>query len=249
MRSRHSVTAPSRVAEAHPTLHRHQQAVGRDGRRLRIAGRGVGEDLEAETAGIAVRLDDPEGPGRLRIRNSGAPRCGRVRGRRGPRWPPRSRVRERVSRFATAPWPIDAFNCSNQTARSGRSSTVPPRSAACSASRPLLMPCSAHAVSRRGSMTTEMRSRGRTTSASRLCAPCACRASGAVHAWKDYCIHRGARLSLGHVEAGNIVCPDHGWCYNVRVECVKIPTLPGQTPPLTRAASSIAARSASAWCG
>ncbi len=36
---------------------------------------------------------------------------------------------------------------------------------------------------------------------------------GRVRALDDVCPHRGMRLSLGHVEAGNIVCPYHGWAF------------------------------------
>jgi phenylpropionate dioxygenase-like ring-hydroxylating dioxygenase large terminal subunit len=44
---------------------------------------------------------------------------------------------------------------------------------------------------------------------------------------KDLCIHRGTRLSLGDVTSeGNIRCPYHGWEYNARGECVRIPSLP-----------------------
>ena len=34
---------------------------------------------------------------------------------------------------------------------------------------------------------------------------------GKVNAWKDYCGHRGAKLSLGCVKQGQIECPYHGW--------------------------------------
>lgn len=40
------------------------------------------------------------------------------------------------------------------------------------------------------------------------------RSNGRVMAWKDYCIHRGARLSEGWVCDGRLVCPYHGWEYN-----------------------------------
>jgi phenylpropionate dioxygenase-like ring-hydroxylating dioxygenase large terminal subunit len=61
------------------------------------------------------------------------------------------------------------------------------------------------------------------------------RTSGAVHAWKDLCIHRGAKLSLGKIsqtENGMCVsCPYHGWEYNSAGECVRIPAHPEQPPP------------------
>jgi len=50
-----------------------------------------------------------------------------------------------------------------------------------------------------------------------------------IHAFKDLCIHRGAALSLGKVKNGCLVCPYHGWEYNSRGECVKIPQLPTGT--------------------
>jgi phenylpropionate dioxygenase-like ring-hydroxylating dioxygenase large terminal subunit len=46
---------------------------------------------------------------------------------------------------------------------------------------------------------------------------------GAVHAIRDRCLHRTAKLSLGWVEDGNIVCPYHGWSYNGVGMCVKVP--------------------------
>ncbi|MFD0619817.1 Rieske 2Fe-2S domain-containing protein [Paenibacillus sp. GCM10027629] len=47
-----------------------------------------------------------------------------------------------------------------------------------------------------------------------------------VHAFKDLCIHRGAKLSLGCVRDGNLVCPYHAWEYDGSGACVKIPQLP-----------------------
>jgi phenylpropionate dioxygenase-like ring-hydroxylating dioxygenase large terminal subunit len=46
-------------------------------------------------------------------------------------------------------------------------------------------------------------------------------------AFKDLCIHRGTRLSLGEVTRdGNIRCAYHGWEYNRTGKCVRIPSLP-----------------------
>jgi phenylpropionate dioxygenase-like ring-hydroxylating dioxygenase large terminal subunit len=47
--------------------------------------------------------------------------------------------------------------------------------------------------------------------------------SGAPRAVKDRCLHRTARLSLGSVEDGNIVCPYHGWRFDGAGHCVKVP--------------------------
>jgi phenylpropionate dioxygenase-like ring-hydroxylating dioxygenase large terminal subunit len=61
------------------------------------------------------------------------------------------------------------------------------------------------------------------------------RASDGVHAWKDLCVHRGAKLSLGRIsraeEGACVVCPYHGWEYNSAGECVRMPAHPDQAPP------------------
>lgn len=51
-----------------------------------------------------------------------------------------------------------------------------------------------------------------------------------VHAWKDLCVHRGARLSLGTVENGTLKCPYHGWTYNSEGKCILMPAHPNITP-------------------
>ena len=57
------------------------------------------------------------------------------------------------------------------------------------------------------------------------------RHKGEVMAWKDLCIHRGSRLSLGWIEDGEVVCPYHGWRYNSQGACTLMPAHPDQTPP------------------
>ncbi len=52
-----------------------------------------------------------------------------------------------------------------------------------------------------------------------------------VMAWKDLCIHRGARLSLGEIRGETLMCPYHGWTYNAEGQCVRMPAHPEQTPP------------------
>lgn len=53
------------------------------------------------------------------------------------------------------------------------------------------------------------------------------RSGGEVHAFRDLCIHRGARLSLGWVdESGLLVCGYHGWGYGPSGRCTRIPSLP-----------------------
>ena len=42
------------------------------------------------------------------------------------------------------------------------------------------------------------------------------RSKNGVVAFKDLCIHRGTRLSLGWIEGSYIVCPYHGWNYRER---------------------------------
>src|SRR5689334_3129541 len=53
-----------------------------------------------------------------------------------------------------------------------------------------------------------------------------------VFAWRDLCVHRGTRLSLGRIEENNLVCPYHGWTYNSEGRCVRIPAHPQQKPPV-----------------
>lgn len=52
-----------------------------------------------------------------------------------------------------------------------------------------------------------------------------------IMAWKDLCIHRGAKLSLGTIENDRLMCPYHGWTYNEQGRCVLMPAHPEQTPP------------------
>ncbi|WP_315833795.1 aromatic ring-hydroxylating dioxygenase subunit alpha [Bradyrhizobium prioriisuperbiae] len=53
---------------------------------------------------------------------------------------------------------------------------------------------------------------------------------GRIHAWKDYCRHRGARLSLGWVKDGCVVCPYHGWEYGADGACRRYPAHPAMKP-------------------
>jgi phenylpropionate dioxygenase-like ring-hydroxylating dioxygenase large terminal subunit len=72
------------------------------------------------------------------------------------------------------------------------------------------------------------------------------RSASGVHAWKDLCIHRGAKLSLGRVfqsEDGECVaCPYHGWEYNSAGACVRIPAHPDQVPPARARVDSYSVR-------
>ena len=52
------------------------------------------------------------------------------------------------------------------------------------------------------------------------------RQDGEVVLWKDLCIHRGAKLSLGKVIDGCLQCPYHGWEYDKTGAGVRIPAQP-----------------------
>lgn len=59
------------------------------------------------------------------------------------------------------------------------------------------------------------------------------RIGGVAHVWQDLCMHRGSRLSLGHVEGSHLVCAYHGWSYDAEGQCVRFPAHPEQKPPPT----------------
>jgi phenylpropionate dioxygenase-like ring-hydroxylating dioxygenase large terminal subunit len=61
-----------------------------------------------------------------------------------------------------------------------------------------------------------------------------------IHAWRDLCLHRGAKLSGGRVIAREdresapsdcLACPYHGWEYDAAGKCARIPAAPTQPPP------------------
>ena len=57
------------------------------------------------------------------------------------------------------------------------------------------------------------------------------RAGDQIHAWRDRCVHRGTRLSLGKIVDDNCIqCPYHGWIYDSQGQCIKIPAMPEHTP-------------------
>ena len=60
-------------------------------------------------------------------------------------------------------------------------------------------------------------------------------ASGGVHVWDDRCPHRGARFSIGRVEQGELVCAYHGWRFDPKGACTRVPSQPGQPLPRTTA--------------
>ena len=58
------------------------------------------------------------------------------------------------------------------------------------------------------------------------------RSGGEFFAWRDLCMHRGTRLSLGRVVDGvRLECPYHGWTYATDGRCVLMPAHPDQAPP------------------
>ncbi|HET8846383.1 MAG TPA: aromatic ring-hydroxylating dioxygenase subunit alpha [Ktedonobacteraceae bacterium] len=63
------------------------------------------------------------------------------------------------------------------------------------------------------------------------------RVNGRTHAWRDLCVHRGTKLSLGKVENDTLICPYHGWTYNEEGRCIRFPAHPEQKPPATARAT------------
>ena len=48
-------------------------------------------------------------------------------------------------------------------------------------------------------------------------------ANGEVTCFRDRCLHRTAKLSLGLIEDGHLICGYHGWTYRPDGVCVRIP--------------------------
>ena len=60
------------------------------------------------------------------------------------------------------------------------------------------------------------------------------RAGETLRAWRDRCVHRGTKLSMGRIRDGNrLQCPYHGWVYDRDGRCVEIPAMPGHPSPET----------------
>ena len=70
------------------------------------------------------------------------------------------------------------------------------------------------------------------------------RHGGQVMAWRDLCVHRGTRLSLGQVTELGLECPYHGWTFDQSGRCVHIPSRPRQQPPDRACATVYAATEA-----
>lgn len=64
-------------------------------------------------------------------------------------------------------------------------------------------------------------------------------AGGRVAAFRDLCMHRGSRLSLGWVDGEDLVCAYHGWSYGGDGACTRIPSIPRERgiPAKARAVS------------
>lgn len=60
--------------------------------------------------------------------------------------------------------------------------------------------------------------------------------SGSCVAMSDRCPHRGAKLSMGRVQAQGLQCPYHGWTFDSAGACVHIPAQPGFAPPASSSA-------------
>ncbi len=56
------------------------------------------------------------------------------------------------------------------------------------------------------------------------------RTGARLMAWQDLCLHRGTRLSLGEIQGDCLMCPYHGWTYDVNGQCVAMPAHPDQQP-------------------
>ena len=68
-----------------------------------------------------------------------------------------------------------------------------------------------------------------------------------VVAFRDLCVHRGTRLSLGRITPdGNLQCPYHGWEYDRTGQCVRIPARPPDAP-IPRSACALAYQTQEAY--
>jgi nitrite reductase/ring-hydroxylating ferredoxin subunit len=60
-----------------------------------------------------------------------------------------------------------------------------------------------------------------------------CRLDGEVHALDDRCPHRGGPLGEGYCEHGQLVCPLHGWAFDIRTgACRDVPERPATRIPI-----------------
>jgi phenylpropionate dioxygenase-like ring-hydroxylating dioxygenase large terminal subunit len=75
------------------------------------------------------------------------------------------------------------------------------------------------------------------------------RSAEGLHCWRDLCVHRGAKLSLGTIRHGSptsqrdcLICPYHAWEYAPSGECVSIPAQPELLPPAKARAETFTVR-------
>ena len=73
------------------------------------------------------------------------------------------------------------------------------------------------------------------------------RSAQGICAWQDLCVHRGAKLSGGGVQEGCLVCPYHGWRYDIAGKCVLMPAHPEQTPPAKAQANAFRVAEQYGW--
>jgi phenylpropionate dioxygenase-like ring-hydroxylating dioxygenase large terminal subunit len=69
-------------------------------------------------------------------------------------------------------------------------------------------------------------------------------AAGVARAAPDRCPHRGTRLSLGRVCAGELECAYHGWRFAGDGRCVAIPAVPDFRPPASHGLATVRATEA-----
>jgi len=72
---------------------------------------------------------------------------------------------------------------------------------------------------------------------------------GRVGVLEPRCPHRGANLILGRNEACGLRCVYHGWKFDVRGNCVDIPTTPESIAEKLKPRAAISALTVEEWCG
>ncbi|MCG3175664.1 MAG: Naphthalene 1,2-dioxygenase/salicylate 5-hydroxylase system, ferredoxin component [Candidatus Omnitrophica bacterium] len=59
------------------------------------------------------------------------------------------------------------------------------------------------------------------------------RTADGYHAVQNSCPHRGAPLGQGHLDGQDVLCPWHGWTFNVKTgQCVTTPGMDLKTYPV-----------------
>ena len=67
-------------------------------------------------------------------------------------------------------------------------------------------------------------------------------ADGRLSAAPDRCPHRGTPLSMGQVQGDRLVCPYHGWAFDIEGRCRHIPALAQVVPGARQAVACHAVR-------